>query len=68
MKFLSRERNSSSSFRERGSAVLISVARNLLFFVVADVVVLLKNDKTTQEIRFRKLISEVCLSIKYPLY
>ena len=47
MKFLSRERNSSSSLRGRGSAVLISVARNLLFFVVAHVVVLLKNDKTT---------------------
>ena len=49
MKFSSREREFSSSLRGRGSTVLVSIACNLLFsvvaaVVVADVEVLLKND------------------------
>ena len=49
MKFSSRGRKFSSSLRGRATTVLISVACNLLFSVVAavdvaDLVVLLKND------------------------
>ena len=52
MRFLSRERKFSLSLRGRGSTVLISVACNLLFSVVAavdvtDVVVLLKMIRIT---------------------